>query len=259
MCLLVAGPLVACEDAGLTKVSPVIEVTPSPIVLPATAVGLSGEAAFVVKNRGSATLEVSRVRVEGSRELTVQGSTQALSLAPGEERPLALSFRPTTLTAATASLVLSSNDPDRPELVVPIEAPRRTGPVLVACVASPDVGLTRRCAEATLAVDLGIVALGSVVTATLTLESVGDAPVDLTSLALAPEASPSFTLSTTALPLALAPGARTTALVRFTPAAAGPAEARVVARSSDLVQPTKTLELRALAIMQNALLNGSGT
>lgn len=247
VCLVLAGPLVACEDAGLTKVSPAIEVTPTPIVLPATAVGLSGEAAFVLRNRGSATLDVTRVRVEGSRELTVQGSTQALSLAPGEERPLALSFRPTTLTAASASLVLSSNDPERPELVVPIEAPRRTGPVLVACVASPDVALTRRCAEATLSVDLGIVALESVVTATLTLESVGDVSVDLTALALAAGASPSFTLSTAALPLALAPGARTTALVRFTPTAAGSAEARVVASSSDTLQPTKTLELRALA------------
>jgi hypothetical protein len=242
-----AGALVACEDEGLTKVLPVIEVTPTPIVLPATAVGLSAEAPFVVRNRGSVALEVTRVELRGSGEFEVVGSTQALSLAPGEERPLALRFTPAGLTAADAALVFSSNDPERPELSVPIEAPRRTGPVLVACVASPDLGLTRRCASSSIAVDLGTVAVDGTVTTTLALESVGDAPVDVSSLGIGPGGSPEFTLVAPSTPRTLAPGARLVALVRYAPTTAGADDARVIAASSDPIAPGKTLELRARA------------
>jgi hypothetical protein len=246
-CLSLLGALLACEDAGLTKVLPVIEVTPSPIVLPATAVGLSAQTPFVVRNRGSIALEVSRVRLQGSSEFAVLGSTQALSLAPGEERPFALAFRPTSFASGAASLSFASNDPERPELVVPIEALRRTGPVLVACVASPDVGLTRRCASSSLAVDLGTIAVDATVTTTLALESVGDAPVDVSSLGIGPGGSPEFTLVAPPTPRSLAPGARMTALVRYAPTTPGTDDARIIAVSSDPLAPGKTLELRARA------------
>lgn len=246
-CLALLGSLVACEDAGLSKVLPVIEVTPSPLVFPATAVGLSAQAPFVVRNRGGVTLDVSRVQLQGSAEFAVLGSTQALSLAPGEERAFALSFTPTAIASASTSLVFSSNDPERPELVVPIEAPRRTGPVLVACVASPDVGLTRRCASSSIAVDLGTVAVDTTVTTTLALESVGDAPVDVSSLGIGPGGSAEFTLVAPTTPRTLAPGARLTALVRYAPTTAGADDARVIATSNDPVAPGKTLELRARA------------
>lgn len=240
----------ACEDTELLKVTPVIEVSPNPIVLPPAAIGLSSRASVVIRNQGSAPLELIQLRLSGSPELSVRGATISGALVPGESRSLELQFAPTGTGDHSGALTVSSNDPARPELSVPISASVQAGPVLVACLASAELGLSERCTDHELSLDLGAVPLGATLTATLTLRSVGTAPVHVATLGLVPGADPSFSLSATAGAFDLAPGASATALLRYQPSGSGAAAALVLARSNDALQPEKRLHLTATAVPQ---------
>lgn len=240
----------ACEDTELLKVTPVIEVSPNPIILPPAAIGLSSRAPVVVSNRGSASLELTGLRLSGSVELSVRGATISGSLVPGERRTLELQFAPTGTGEHGGALTFQSNDPANPELVVPITASVQAGPVLLACLASPELGLSERCTDHELTLDLGAVPLGVTLTATVVLKSVGTAPVHVATLALVPGADAAFSFSAAGGAFDLAPGAVSTALLRYRPSASGAAAAEILARSNDALQPEKRLHLSATGVPQ---------
>jgi len=251
LCSIVAvASGLACEDTELLKLTPVIEVAPNPIVLPPAAIGLSSRAPVLVSNRGSASLELIDIRLSGSPELSVRGSTLSGALVPGETRTLELEFSPTGSGEHGGALRFQSNDPTTPELSVPITAAVAAGPVLLACIASPEQGLTERCTDHELTLDFGAVPLGATLTATVVLRSAGTEQVHVANFGLVPGAAPSFSFGAPSGGFDLAPGAQSTALLQYHPVASGPAAAEILARSNDALQPEKRLRISATAVPQ---------
>lgn len=72
-----------------------------------------------LRNVGTGTLRIDQVEVSGSG-FTVAPSS--LTLAPGTQRTLSVSFSPTTLGIAAGTLTLFSNDADQPRLDIPLTA-----------------------------------------------------------------------------------------------------------------------------------------
>lgn len=164
----------ACEGEGLARVAPRIAFAPDPVVAAATAIGAESKVTARIDNLGDLALEIGALELEGGDEWTVEAPGLPGRVAPGESRPLTLTYAPQG-PARAATLIVRSNDPERPVVRVPLEGALRPGPAIVLCVSR--AGADPQCTAATDSVDLGLVRVGQVVTATVMVRSVGDAPV----------------------------------------------------------------------------------
>lgn len=118
LCGALPSLLSACGDDGLSRVNPRIEVDPEALDFGAGIVDRDNLQAIRVFNRGGVPLEI--------RGATVEGLGFAVKEAPEVvraygEQPLLLAFHPLRAHEVyRAELVLTSNDPERPELRVPL-------------------------------------------------------------------------------------------------------------------------------------------
>ncbi len=123
----------ACSDNGFSVVrddplqaEPDIAVSPSVVRFAPLPLGCAQVQTLRVENTGEGPLEVERTWLDASREDDGSGlgawsveSVQA-SLLPGESQDFVLSFEPGFLGDAIADLVIDSDDPDEPQLLVPL-------------------------------------------------------------------------------------------------------------------------------------------
>lgn len=78
----------------------------------------STRATVTVRSTGGLALTVSSVTVSG--EFTMTGQTGGYQLPPNTEETYELTCRPTTVGATSGQLVVTSNDPARPQVTVPL-------------------------------------------------------------------------------------------------------------------------------------------
>ncbi len=98
------------------------DITPLPISLDFGTVMVGGwqEKLLTVKNDGAGTLNVTATTLTGANasQFAIQSGGGAFSLTTGASRNMVLRFTPTTSGNKTASLSISSNDPDENPLLV---------------------------------------------------------------------------------------------------------------------------------------------
>lgn len=193
--------LASCQcGEQLRSLIPDIAVEPGAIDFGPSAVGVVAQAGFTVGNRGSGTLTLNaRVEPEG-QGFAVESAPD--SVRPGQGVDGAVRFTPAGRGAVQAELVLESNDPDTPELRIPLTG--QGGPPELEIDPSP--------------VDFGLVHEGQGASLAVRLKNVGLDILQLQSAALADGAA--FTLQAGAVPAAVAPGGEVLVTVALSPTAA---------------------------------------
>ncbi|HEU4401578.1 MAG TPA: choice-of-anchor D domain-containing protein, partial [Candidatus Polarisedimenticolia bacterium] len=171
---------------------------------------------LTVKNTGNATLHLlAATFASGSSADFSAGPPASSDVAPGDSTTIALSYTPSSIGAASATLVINSTN-----------AASRSVPLSGTGVA-PALSVTPA------ALDFGDVRVGRQALLQVTLRNTGSAGLTIDSLALAPAGDPAFAIVTPpALPIALAPGGEQVINVGFSPSAAGPVTGALVVGSA---------------------------
>lgn len=185
---------------------PVAVVTPKPIPMGDVAVGQIGNAPLTLSNAGFADLEIEEVRFEGddAEEMSVDLNPRVLSRQ--QSLDLELGFSPTAPGDIDARLVLVSNDPLAPELIVPIIGLARELPIEQCEVESLPPG-----------VDFGLVPVGATTQRDFAIRNTGTGPCILREFTLE-ESAGVFAYDRAPAPsVLLEPGASEVVSVRFAP------------------------------------------
>ena len=98
---------------------PQLAVSSSSIRLEEVWLSTSRSVPLTLRNVGTGTLRISRLAVNG---LGFAVDTSSLTLAPGAQHPVTLTFSPTALGTATGTLTLVSNDAQQPQQEIPLQA-----------------------------------------------------------------------------------------------------------------------------------------
>lgn len=91
-----------------------------------TFVGSQRDLAFAVENRGTASLQLSL----GSDTPDFTLSASSLSIAAGETRTISVTFAPGGAGPHSGNLFLDSNDPDMPQVLVPLQGMGEPAPAM---------------------------------------------------------------------------------------------------------------------------------
>lgn len=185
---------------------PIIDVSPAALTFTEATVGNPEEDLFTITNVGDADLNISQLQLLGSQTYSYTQMGNPI-LSPGQSADVFVVYAPISEGSSdSASILVSSNDPDTPMVEVPLSAVIETTGMPILRVDPSNL-------------DLGTINVGSVTTGTFLLESVGDVPVDLMSYSMS---GSSFTLNPVdTWPLTLAPGETTSVDVTFAPTTGG--------------------------------------
>ncbi len=119
--------VLGCSDYSLEPMpeippdaEPDIEVVPGSLDFGSGLAGDQTTRALYVRNLGLATLSVDPIDFEGSGAFTLLDDPGDFTLQASEEFALTVVFEPTEPSSAEATLTVSSNDPDTPEIEVPL-------------------------------------------------------------------------------------------------------------------------------------------
>lgn len=151
-----------------------------------------------VLNVGTAELEVSSVRVEPSGAFSVPDPAAAFRLVPGASTTQDVSWTPSS-DRDVATLVLSSNDRDTPELEVPLSGEGLFGELTI----EPDPLVFEA------------ITVSCTLTSPVTLRNTGDGPLTVNGLSVT---GTSFVLADVPVPFDLAPDQAAAVDVSFVPA-----------------------------------------
>jgi len=181
---------------------PAISWTPSALDFGSVPSGGALTMSVTVTSVGTADLEVSAVAldVDTAPEFTIDLDPSPATLPPSYTTQIDVTYTPTDDIADSGTLLIESNDPDVPVVEVPLSG--ELDP-------APDIELVPT------SLLFGDVEIGTVVTMEAEIWSLGDADLELGTLALT--GSSEFALHTDPSGLLLQPGEFTTVLVSYTP------------------------------------------
>jgi len=184
----------------------------------------------VIQSIGTAPLQVSNISlaVGSSSDFYITEHEAPTVLDPSDDSEIFVAYAPSDNTADAGTLVVESNDPNNPEVLIPL-----TGELQPA----PDIDLV----PSTL--DFGQVDIGSSLTLSAEIWSVGDDVLELGQLSL--NAGAEFTLDLDPSNESLPVGQSTTVTVTYTPVDMTPDTGEVAIPSNDPDEPTAYLMLIA--------------
>ncbi len=116
VCTVMVGSNVSVQatfNVASTSGTPDIS-TPSSYSFGDEEVGVSKTRSITITNRGNATLTVSRIEMAGTHASMFRAAVRTFSVAPGATYSLRVTFTPTSEGTKTATMRLTSNDPDTP-------------------------------------------------------------------------------------------------------------------------------------------------
>ncbi|MBH24332.1 MAG: hypothetical protein CMH57_07770 [Myxococcales bacterium] len=212
-------------EPDVPTLGPVVQVSPESIDFGEVGLLVSSFAEVTVRNDGDEPLALERVGLsaEPSQGFQVIAPEDApRELAAGEEVTYQVRFRPTALrndepTEYGNSVVVATNDPENPEIEVPLEG---------LAVPDPEQCLTFEVNG----VDFGFVQVGDVNAETVALVNCGEEALNVSEIGL--EGSDAFSLSFGGdLPRGLDPGDRMTVIINYEPATLEGVQAIVTATS----------------------------
>ncbi|HEX8438983.1 choice-of-anchor D domain-containing protein, partial [Archangium sp.] len=201
-------------------------VNPTSLVFGAQRVNTTSAAkSMVVTNTGTETLTISSISVNGPFAL-VGPPSMPMALSPDDSHVFSVAFIPTAEGSATGTLTVTTNDPDRPTLVVALAG----------------TGVMPRLDVSPSPLAFGDVRVGTTVTKTVIVKNVGTGPITFTSLST--EAGSPFELVTpTTVPFTLASNEQVVVTVKFSPTAEGAVTGTLVLGTDDPAIPNVTVAL----------------
>ena len=223
----------------LTQSGPAIFVSPLSAPFGTVAVGItSAQQVVTVRNDGTANLILGTLALGGANEGEFRKPSpnelcSGVTLAPAQQCTVWVRFRPTSVGAKNATLLIPSNDPSQPTVTVPLSGTASPGaPVifvspLSAAFGTVAVGTTSAQQVVTVRNDGG----SSLILGTLTLGGANEGEFR--------KPSPNELCSG----VTLAPAQQCTVWVRFRPTSVGAKNATLLIPSNDPSQPTVTVTL----------------
>ncbi|MDZ7265347.1 MAG: choice-of-anchor D domain-containing protein, partial [candidate division KSB1 bacterium] len=207
--------------AGTPPQQPDIAIDPTSWNFGAVSIGGYSEKTFVVKNEGNASLNVTSTTITGANasEFSIISGGGSFTLSPSATRNLVVRFTPTTTGSKTASLSISSNDPDPSE-----------NPLLVSLSGSatvPDISVDPS------SWNYGSVTVGGYQEKTFVVKNDGNANLNVTATTITGANASEFSIQSGGGSFSLAPLATRNLVVRFTPASAGSKTATLSISSND--------------------------
>ena len=203
-----------------TVPQPDIKASVNSLDFGAIMVGTSMDTTITISNDGNDTLIVSQIvppdppfgipDVIGLEEISSPDT-----LVPGESREVRVVFAPQAVAVYQDTLRISSNDPDTPNLDIPLMGEGTPAPEIQAC-----------------ALNFASVLLGQSANVSLLIDNEGLGPLLVTGIA---SDNPDFTLG--ALPAEIAAGANGQIMVTFTPGAEGVIPGTLTIASNDPANP----------------------
>ncbi|MFL5264543.1 MAG: choice-of-anchor D domain-containing protein, partial [Anaeromyxobacteraceae bacterium] len=193
--------------------APAAALAPTSLAFPRVKVGATAPLSARIQNTGTAVLKVTGVtRCDDAAAAPFSWSLATpLSIAPGGEATLPVTYQPTAAASSTSCLRLATNDPANPALQLGV-----TGAADPASPGVPGVALS----ASTLSFGTGVLA-GTYATRTFDVQSVGTANLDVTGIAPCDGTTAGMFTFTSPLPGTIAPAEARTVTVSYTPTAAG--------------------------------------
>jgi hypothetical protein len=224
---LVVLPLsVACSDHGFSPVDkyagadgPRIEVEPASLEFWVGGTSTTDTQSFVVRSIGASSLSLDALELvdeEGDAGWTLGLDGLPLELPPGEEREVPVTFAPVGPGAATARVLVRSNDEELPQVPVTLAGRADTPSLRI----SPDP------------YDFGTERVGCPSRVELKLENVGTAALTIEGWSYTGDSGLAHAPSE-GLPIVLAPGSWVFTEVDFSPTFEGTAAGSLVVESTD--------------------------
>jgi hypothetical protein len=162
-------------------------------------VGSTGSQSVTLSNTGNSNVTISQVAVTGAG-FTAGGPSIPVTLSPGQNATLNVSFSPLTPGSAQGSVSVVSDATNSPAAI------RLNGNGV-----QPTMNVLPN------SVAFGSVTLGATSTQSVTVQNTGTANLTLTQAAVT---GPGFGIGTLGLPLSIPPGGSTSLTITFTPASA---------------------------------------
>lgn len=186
-----------------TGTAATINLSASPSSLSFTSVnaGSSTSKSVIISNTGNSSLTISQVSVS-AKDVSVSGISTPLTLAAGQNRPMNVSFSPTTSENITGNITVTSSQG------------------AAAVIAISGTGIQPALTITPSSASFGNVTVGSPATQTVRLANSGTATLTVSQVAVA---GSGFSHETLSLPIDLASGQTTDFNVEFNPTAAGAA------------------------------------
>ena len=183
---------------------------------------------FQIINSGLAELEISSIEIENNEDGVYTIEPTEGVIEPNESQTVTVSFEPATYREYNRNIVITSNNPDAEEVLLPLNGEGIVGPV-------PDIEVTPR------AVDFGTVAQGQTATQyfTVTNRGTGDLIIDSVSI----EGAETFQLMTDISGVSYGLEQSSTLVVTYTPTAETGDNATITILSNDPDEGEQTVAL----------------
>lgn len=218
-------PTVMVTLTGRGARGPSIRTTPDSLDFGSVAVGEAIERALTIANEGDLALTVSGIDISAS-SFTVAAPSIPFTVNPGSNQDVILRFSPVSEGPQQAAARVSSDDPNRPSIIVTLTGSGERA--------------VRRLAVSAMMLDFGTVMVGSFADRTLTLRNTGNATLTVEQVVTS---DAQFAFQSPPLPLRLRPGSDAAAVIRFAPRNRGPQTAVLTIRSNDDAQPATDISL----------------
>ncbi|HET7206523.1 MAG TPA: choice-of-anchor D domain-containing protein [Terriglobales bacterium] len=220
--------------ATLTVNAPAINVSPNPISFGSDVVGTNTTQALIIKNTGTATLSISQITASGA-PFTVSGFSLPLSLNAGQQTTVSVAFAPTSATAYSGSLSITSNAPGSPTSV--------------------SLSGTGIAATLTLGINPTSLSFGNITTGTtsaaqtVTITNTGNSSVTISQITLS---GAGYAMTGGSAPVTLSPSQNITLSMTFAPTVAGAVSGSISIVSNATGSPA-TLTLSGTGVLPHSV------
>ncbi len=218
-----ARTAIRLASTGVARTSPQLTVSASSLSFGNVTVGSTATLPVTLTSTGTAPLTINSQSINGTG-FTVSGATFPVMLNPKQAVTLHVTFAPKAASAATGTLMISSN------------ATRRSA-IAVSLISQ---GVSPQLTVSATSLSFGTVNDGSSATLPLTLYSTGTAPLTINSAKIS---GTGFTMSGATFPVTLIPPLGITLQVQFSPTAGIPAMGAVTINSNDSTSPSTVVGL----------------
>ena len=203
--------------------------------------GSSVTKVFTIRNTGEQTLMLTNTIIDGSgaSSFSTSPSLAGVTITGGASTTCAVSFNPLTLGAKTATLRISSNDPDESPFIIQL-----TG----AGVAAPELSI-EQADGSSLTNGISTLAVGHAQvdgsdSFYVIVRNVGSGPLDVFGVGIDGDNSSDFTADINAA--SIAPGASEPLIINFSPTALGSRRATLHVYTDDADEPSFDIVLSAI-------------
>ncbi len=219
-------PLLAIPLLGAHDPIADIHVDPQLLDFGTVDVGQLASDTIAVNNQGTGDLWVDLPALVGNPDFDIDTAQFPCSLGPGESASLPVTYQPSDGVADSATVTITSDDPDEPALEVALSG-----------APTPEPGIYLMPPS----LAFGQVQIGDSATLSASITSVGNGDLELGTLSVV--GTGEFTLTTDPSGMTLAPGTWTLVEVTYAPVDGGSDTAEVMIPSNDPDEPLVVLEL----------------